>query len=154
MVLKVFTKVSVSQSLVLSLIVLLTSVPSILVKQFSSLTWRKLIPSMCSYLLNVWPSVQALSLTLLIPSEDAWWCNQVVKVETSSTLVLLIALRRLLQTKVLSLSSRVHFLTFFVELVEHLCLCLTQRSRLTSMVVRLNSELVVAELFKEKLILR
>ena len=154
MVLKVFTKVSVSQSLVLSLIVLLTSVPSILVKQFSSLTWRKLIPSMCSYLLNVWPSVQALSLTLLIPSEDAWWCNQVVKVETSSTLVLLIALRRLLQTKVLSLSSRVHFLTFFVELVEHLCLCLTQRSRLTSMVVRLNSELVVAELFKVKLILR
>ena len=154
MVLKVFTKVSVSQSLVLSLIVLLTSVPSILVKQFSSLTWRKLIPSMCSYLLNVWPSVQALSLTLLIPSEDAWWCNQVVKVETSSTLVLLIALRRLLQTKVLSLSSRVHFLTFFVELVEHLCLCLTQRSRPTSMVVRLNSELVVAELFKVKLILR
>ena len=154
MVLKVFTKVSVSQSLVLSLIVLLISVPSILVKQFSSLTWRKLIPSMCSYLLNVWPSVQALSLTLLIPSEDAWWCNQVVKVETSSTLVLLIALRRLLQTKVLSLSSRVHFLTFFVELVEHLCLCLTQRSRLTSMVVMLNSELVVAELFKVKLILR
>ena len=154
MVPKVSTKVSVSQSLVLSLIVLLTSVPSILVKQFSSLTWRKLIPSMCSYLLNVWPSVQALSLTLLIPSEDAWWCNQVVKVETSSTLVLLTALRRLLQTKVLSLSSRVHFLTFFVELVEHLCLSLTQRSRLTSMVVRLNSELVVAELFKEKLILR
>jgi len=152
MVPKVSTKVSVSQSLVLLLIVLLTSVPSILVKQFSSPTWRKLIPSMCSYLLNVWPSVQALSLTLLILSEDAWWCNQVVKVETSSTLVLLTALRRLLQTKVLSLSSRVHFLTYFVELVEHLCLCLTQRSRLTSMVVRLNSELVVAELFKVKLI--
>jgi len=154
MVPKVFTRVSVSQSLVLSLIVLLTLVPSILVKQFSSQTWRMLIPSMCSFLLNVWLSVQALFLTLLIPSEDAWWCNLVVKVEISSTLVLLTALRRLLQTKVLSLSSKVHFQTFFVELVVHLCLCLTQRSRLTFMVVRLNLELVVAELFKEKLILR
>jgi len=154
MVPKVSTKVSVSQSLVLSLIVLLTLVPSILVKQFSSPTWRKLIPSMCSYLLNVWPSVQALSLTLLIPSEDAWWCNPVVKVETSSTLVLSTASRKSLRTKVHALSSRVHFQTFFVELVEPLCLSLTQRSRPTSMVVRLNSELVVAELFKVKLILR